>query len=60
MAPKFDIFRIEKDGPKWIEPAATLDDAKTRIQQRGAREPGEYFVFDHDNREKIPMKVQAS
>jgi hypothetical protein len=59
MIPEYDVFRIDNNGLTWIEPALTLHDALTRIQQRGAKEPGDYFVYDHRNRERIMLKVQG-
>jgi hypothetical protein len=60
MIPEYDVFRINNNGLTWIEPAVTLDDALTRIQQHGAKEPGNYFVFDHRTGERIMLKVQGS
>ena len=60
MIPGYDVFRIDNKGLTWIEPAVTLDDALTRIQQHAAKEPGDYFVYDHSNGERIMLKVQRS
>ncbi|MGB2666289.1 MAG: hypothetical protein WAK48_19960 [Candidatus Acidiferrum sp.] len=60
MTPEFDIFRIDNNGLTWLELAITLDDAKTRIQQRGAKEPGNYFIFDQGTGDRIMMKVQPT
>ncbi len=60
MKPEYDIFRIEKNGLTWLEPAITLDEATARIHQRGATEPGDYFIFDQSTGDRIPLKVQAS
>ncbi len=60
MSPEYDVFRIDKKGLTWIEPAVTLDDALTRIQKHSAKEPGDYFVLDHRSGEKIMLKVQGS
>ena len=60
MIPEYDIFRIDNHGLTWIEPAVTLDDAVTRIQQRGATEPGDYFIFDQSTGDRIQLKVQPS
>jgi hypothetical protein len=41
-----DIFRVERQGVLWMESAATLEDAKARIQQVAARESGTYLVLN--------------
>jgi hypothetical protein len=41
-----DIFRIEHQGVRWLESAATLEDAKARIQQFAERHSGEYLVLN--------------
>jgi hypothetical protein len=43
----FDIFRVETHGVRWLESAATLDDAKSRIQQLNAVQHGDYVVLNH-------------
>jgi hypothetical protein len=60
MSSEFDILRIDNNGLTWLEPAITLDDAKARIQQRGAQEPGNYFIFDLCIGDRIMMKVQLT
>jgi hypothetical protein len=60
MSSEFDILRIDNNGLTWLEPAITLDDAKARIQQRGAQEPGNYFIFDLCIGDRIMMKVQPT
>src|SRR5580698_11397253 len=47
MVPQYDIFRVrDDDTPVWLEPATTFHDAHARVQQFGASEPGEYFIFN--------------
>jgi hypothetical protein len=60
MTPEYDIFRVEKDRLTWLEPAITLDDAKARIQQRGATKPGDYFIFHQNNGDRFQVTVRAS
>ncbi len=60
MILEYDIFRIEKNGLTWLEPAVTLDDAKARIQQHGAKQPGDYFIFDQSTGDRIRLKIQPS
>jgi hypothetical protein len=57
LIPKYDIFRIDGNEITWIEPAITLDDAKTRIQRHGAKEPGDYFIYDQTTRNKLRMSI---
>lgn len=58
MTPKYDIFRRNKQGMEmWIEPALTLDGAKARIQELGATEPGDFFIFNHKSTEKVELRV---
>jgi hypothetical protein len=60
MTPEYDIFRVEKDGLIWLGPAESLDDAKTRIQQRGATEPGDYIICNPSTGDRFQMTVRAS
>ena len=41
-----DIFRVEHRGVRWLGSAASLEDAKARIQQLGDRHSGEYLVLN--------------
>ncbi len=58
MIPPFDIFRVGEGGhPIWLEPSATLDDAKARVQELGKSRPGEYLVFSQKTGHKISILV---
>jgi hypothetical protein len=58
MIPEYDIFWVDTDGtPVWLGPASTLADAWTQIQQLGATEPGNYFIFDQKTAEKIALRA---
>jgi len=46
MTHTLDIFRLETCGVLWLESAATLEHAKTRVRELAARAPGEYLVLD--------------
>jgi hypothetical protein len=48
-----DIFHVEPSGVLWVESAATLEDAKARIQQFAARKPGEYVVLNQLTGDKL-------
>jgi hypothetical protein len=62
MIHEYDIFRFDNTCPTlWLEPVMTLNDAKARIQQLGATEPGDYLIFNQTTAEKITSKAgQAS
>jgi hypothetical protein len=61
MVPPFDIFRVIKDGqPFWLEPAESLDQAKARVQELGASEPGEYLIFSQKTGHKVSIKVDPT
>jgi hypothetical protein len=51
-----DIFRVETDGVRWIESAATLEDAKVRVQELAVRSPTEYLVLDQKTGNKLVIK----
>jgi hypothetical protein len=53
-----DIFRVEHQGVLWMESAATLEDAKLRIQQLGMREAGEYLVLNHLTGNKFTFNTE--
>jgi hypothetical protein len=58
----FDIFRIETNGGVlWIESAATLENAKARVQELGMRSPGEYLLLNQETGNKlvIPLDVNG-
>ncbi len=55
MSEQYDIFRLDDDSELWLEPAKTLEDAKRRVQELSANEPGEYFIFDQRKSERIRL-----
>ena len=56
--PQYDIFKMKKGEYVWLETAVTLDDAKARVQELGAAEPGEYVIFDEKNCDRISLTVE--
>jgi hypothetical protein len=42
MVPPFDVFVLKENGPNWLGPAETLDEAFDLIRQAGA---GSYVLF---------------
>jgi len=49
--PAFDIFsgRFGEKGVLWLGAVARLDDARARINNLAAKQPGAYFVFNSDS-----------
>jgi hypothetical protein len=39
MSDMLDVFRVETSGVRWLESAATLEDAKTRVQEFAVLHP---------------------
>jgi hypothetical protein len=54
-----DIFRVENGGLRWVESAATIEDAKARVQELAARSPAEYLLLDQKTRNKLVIKPDA-
>jgi hypothetical protein len=53
-----DIFRIDTQGPLWLESSRSVDEATARIHQLGARTSGEYMVLNHATGSKVVIKVE--
>jgi hypothetical protein len=53
-----DIFRIDTQGPLWLESSRSVDEATARIQQLGAKASGEYMVLNHATGNKLVIKVE--
>jgi hypothetical protein len=51
-----DIFRVETSGVLWVESAATMADAKARIQELAARSQAEYVLLDQKTGDKLVIK----
>ena len=49
--PPFDIFsgRFGEKGVLWLGTVARLDDARARMFNLAAKQPGAYFVFNSDS-----------
>jgi hypothetical protein len=48
MQTPFDLLRRDPDGSFiWLEAAADLVLARTRLRELASRAPGEYVLFDH-------------
>jgi hypothetical protein len=59
MIPRFDIFKIESDGPCWMEAAANLERAKARVKILATSSPGEYLIADQETGEKISIRPKT-
>jgi hypothetical protein len=47
--PIFDILKSDDvNGPRWVEAAADLEEAKARARRLAAGAPGEYIVFNQE------------
>ena len=43
----YDIFRRDSGGPVWLEARLSAENARLRVQDLAAQNPGEcFFVFD--------------
>ncbi|HEY1471674.1 MAG TPA: hypothetical protein VGF61_21730 [Candidatus Acidoferrum sp.] len=61
MVPPFDILRVLKDGaPLWVEAAQTLEQAKARVQQLAATQPGPYVIFSQKTGSKIVITADGN
>ena len=54
----FDIFLVDKNGVLWLQSAASLDDAKSYIEQVGSRTGGEFLVLDQEPDIKLKIEVK--
>lgn len=54
MSAKFDIFMRLPDGhPIWIKAVESLEEARRQLHQLSEQDPGEYFIFNALNGQKI-------
>lgn len=59
MAPSLDIFRIESGDLWWCEAAATMENAKARIEKLLQTWPGSYFIFNQKSGERVHVSVES-
>jgi hypothetical protein len=59
MTPPFDIFQLETHGMQWLGSAATLEDAKARVQELAVRSPGEYLLLNQKTGNKLVIKLDG-
>jgi hypothetical protein len=60
MTAMCDIFLRDGEDFCWLESAATLESATSRVYELAASSPGEYLVLDHTTRTKLSINVDAS
>jgi hypothetical protein len=54
MQTPFDLLRRDPDGSFiWLEAAADLVGARSRLRELASRVPGEYVLFDHTSQETV-------
>ena len=54
MIPPFEVFQTEADGNVlWRGTAATMEDAKARIRELAAENPGEFIVMSRRTGQKL-------
>jgi hypothetical protein len=56
VIPRFNIFKVESDGPRWMEAAADMARAKARVKILATSSPGEYIIANQKTGEKISIK----
>jgi hypothetical protein len=59
VTPPLDIFRVETGGVRWLESAATLEDAEARVQELAVRAPAEYLVLNQKTGERLVIKLDG-
>jgi hypothetical protein len=58
MTIPFDIFQAETNGcVLWLESAATIEQAKARVQELAVYAPGEYLLFNQRTGDKLVVKT---
>jgi hypothetical protein len=52
---QYDLFRVYEGAEVWVEAVTSLVEARRRVKELNAKEPGEYFIFDQKKSERIRM-----
>jgi hypothetical protein len=60
MTHTLDIFSLDSHGVLWLESAATLEEAKARVQELGVQSRGEYLVMDLKTGRKYVFKLNGA
>jgi hypothetical protein len=59
MTLPIDIFRIDGDGPRWIQAAASLEEARAHVNKLAGASPGDYLVMNQITGSKVVIKINA-
>jgi hypothetical protein len=56
MIAPFDIFRVDPEGPRWIEEAPDVEFVRRRMQELLSSSPAEYLVVSRTTGRKMWVK----
>src|SRR6266481_5030138 len=59
MIPRFNIFKVENEGPRWMEAAADMARAQARVKLLATSAPGEYIIANQKTSEKISIRPKT-
>jgi len=59
MTLPIDIFKIDSDGPRWLQAAASLEEARAHIQKIAGAATGEYLLMNQVTGNKVVLKVNC-
>ncbi len=60
MEMQFDVFRVEtEEDVLWRGAAATLEEAKTRVQELATGEPGVYLILNQRAGRKLTFQCDG-
>jgi len=59
MTVPFDIFRVDGDGVRWLQSAATIEEAKAQIAKAGGA-AGEYLLVNQVTGNKMVLKIDST
>ena len=57
---ELDIFRIDEQGPMWIEAVADMAEAEKRVRILMQSRPAEYLIFDELAGTKVMIRATDS
>jgi len=57
VIPPLEVFKLDKEGnPIWVKVEASLDEAKTLVQDLGKSWPAEYWIVSRVTGRKVSIK----
>jgi len=59
MIPRFNIFKVENEGPRRMEAAADMARAQARVKLLATSAPGEYIIANQKTGEKISIRPKT-